>query len=272
MFDNFKETALQMQADERTLPEIIDEAAVLLAKFVVPLYESDSRLRPSSHGSGFFVRAGERHFLISAGHVLETLRTRPLFYYVSPSSIRKLSGRLLLNPWQGDRKSDPIDVGVLRLSDEEVPPYPEVNKFAIDVSYLRPGFLPRSGRNYMIVGFPASRSQVNPVAREVAATAYGYRNYSIDDSAYPEHGLTPEANLVLPLDLEVGFDSSGKRRNFPKPQGMSGSPVWALFDEDGKDDSRRFSIVAIGTKYRKKERLLIGTDIGVVLDMIHDAV
>ena len=261
-----------MQADERTLPEIIDEAAALLTKFVVPLYESDSRLRPASHGSGFFVRAGERHFLISAGHVLETLKIRPLFYYVTPCITRKLSGRLLLNPWQGDRKNDPIDVGVLRLSDEELPPYPEVDKFAIDVSYLRPGLLPRSGRNYMIVGFPASRSEVNPVAREVAATAYGYRNYSIEDNAYSEHGLTPEANLVLPLDLEVGFDSSGKHRNFPRPQGMSGSPVWALYNEDGRDDSRVFPVVAVGTKYRKKERLLVGTDIAVVLDMINDAV
>jgi hypothetical protein len=272
LLDNFKETASQMQADERTLPEIIDEAAALFAKFVVPLYESDTRLRPSLHGTGFFVRTGERHFLVSAGHVLETLKTRPLFYYVSPGITRKLSGQLLLNPWQGDRENDPIDVGVLRLSDEELPPYPEVNKFAMDISYLRPGLLPRSGRNYMIVGFPASQSEVSPMAREVAATAYGYRNYSIEDSAYFEQGLTPEANLVLPLHLEVGFDSSGKHRNFPRPQGMSGSPVWALYDEDGRDDLRMFPVVAVGTKYRKKEGLLVGTDIAVVLNMIHDAV
>jgi hypothetical protein len=261
-----------MQADERKLPEIIDEAAAVLAKFVVPVYESDSRLRPSLLGSGFFVRAGERHFLISAGHVLETLKARQLFYYVSPGITRKLSGRLLLNSWQGDRENDPIDVGVLWLSDEELPPYPEIDKFAIDVSYLRPALLPRSGRNYIIVGFPASRSEVNPVAREVAVTAYGYRSHSIEDSAYSKYGLTPGANLVLPLDLEVGFDSSGKHRNFPRPQGMSGSPVWVLYDEDGRDDSRVIPIVAVGTKYRKNERLLVGTDIAVALDMINDIV
>ena len=67
-----------MDADERTLPEIIDEATTLLAKFVVPLYESDNRARPLSHASGFFVRASRRHFLVSAGHVLETLKTKPL--------------------------------------------------------------------------------------------------------------------------------------------------------------------------------------------------
>lgn len=259
-----------MTVNERTLPEIIDEATALLVKFVVPLYESDIRGRPSSHGSGFFVKAGEHHFLVSAGHVLETLKTRPLFYYVSPGITRKLSGRLLLNPWQGDREDDPIDVGVLKLSNEELPPYPEVDKYAMDVSYLRPALLPRSGRNYMIVGFPASRSKVNPVAQEVAATAYGYRSHSIEDSTYSEHGLMPEAHLVLPLDLEIGFDSNGKRRNFPKPQGMSGSPILVLYDENGRDDSRVFPVVAVGTKYWKRERLLVGTDIAVVLDMINE--
>ena len=261
-----------MQTDEPTLGEVIDEAAGVLAKFIVPLYVSDSKSRPSLYGTGFFVRVGGRHFLVSAGHVLETLKTRPLFYYVAPGITRKLSGRLLLNPWQGDRENDPVDVGVLRLSNEGLPPYPEVNKFALNVSYLRPGLLPRLGKNYIIIGFPASRSEVNPMAREVAATVYGYQNSSIKDSAYSEHGLTPESNLVLPLDLEVGFDSSGKHRNFPKPQGMSGSPVWVLYDEGGEDDSRVFQVVAVGTKYWKKERLLVGTDIAVVLDMINAAV
>ena len=135
-----------MQTNEQRLAEVIDEAAAVLAKFVVPIYVNDSKSRPSSCGTGFFVSVGERHFLVSAGHVLETLKTRPMFYYVAPDITRNLSGRLLLSRWQGDRESDPVDVGVLRLSNKGLPPYPEVNKFAIDVSYLRPGFLPRSGR------------------------------------------------------------------------------------------------------------------------------
>jgi hypothetical protein len=53
---------------------------------------------------------------------------------------------------------------------------------------------------------------------------------------------------------------------------MSGSPIWALYNEDGRDNSRVFPVVAVGTKYWKKERLLVGTDIAVVLAMINDAV
>lgn len=259
---------IYLETDERTLPQVINETTELLAKFVVPLYESDNRGRPSSHGSGFFVRAGESHFLVSAGHVLETLRNKPLFFYVSPGITRKLSGKLLLNPWQGDREKDPIDLGVLRLSDEVQPPYPEVDKFAMDVSYLRPALLPRSGINYMIVGFPASRSKVNPSAREITATAYSYRNYSIEDGEYSKYGLMPRTHLALPLDLKVGFDSNGQHRNFPRPQGMSGSPIWSLYEDTGQDDTRVLQVVGVGTKYWKRTQLLVGTDIAVVLDMI----
>jgi len=261
-----------MQDEEKSLNEVIDDAMGVMSKFVVPLYQEDGRGRPSLYGSGFFVKAGEHHFLVSAAHVLETINANPLFYYIAPEIKRKLSGKRLLNPWQGDREKDPIDIGVLKLSGEGLPPYPHVGKVAIDVSYLRPGYLPRSGINYMLVGFPASQSHVNPALRQVAATAYGYRNCSIKEDEYCKHGLSPETHLALPLDLEVGFDSNGKHRNFPRPQGMSGSPMWILYDEDGRDDSQVLPIVAVGTKYWRKERLLVGTDVAVVIKMINAAI
>ena len=176
-----------------------------------------------------------------------------------------------MNPWQGDREKDPIDIGVLKLTSEGLPPYPDVNKFAVDISYLQPQSLPRSGKHYMIVGFPSSRSQTNPVARQTEVIVYGYHNNSIEDSEYSKHGLAPDAHVALLLNLEVGFDSKGKHRNFPKPQGMSGSPMWVLFDNHGQNDTRVLPLVAVGTKYRKIERLLVGTDIEVVLDMINEA-
>lgn len=258
--------------DERSFSTLIDEATNLLAKFVVPLYEEDKRGRPSLNGSGFFVKAGEDIFLVSAAHVLETLKTKNLFYYIAPGITRKLTGKLLLNPWQGDREYDPIDVGVLKLAGEGLPPYPKVDKFTVDISYLQPAFLPREEKDYMIIGFPASRNGVNPIAREVASVVYAYHNYSIKGPDYCKHGLKADTHVALPLDLKVAFDSKGTHRHFPRPQGMSGSPIWVLFDENASAEERVFPLVGVGTKYRKKERLLVGTDIGFVLDMINEAV
>lgn len=102
--------------ESQKLIALLDEATDVLTSFVVPLYE-DNDGRPSLFGSGFFVRSGVDHFLVSAAHVLEALRGRPLFYYITPTTTRKLSGQLRLNRWNGDRNSDPIDIGVLRLTE-----------------------------------------------------------------------------------------------------------------------------------------------------------
>jgi hypothetical protein len=91
-----------MDSEEGEFAKFLREAAQLLTKFVVPIYENDRRGRPSLHGSGFFVRHNNHCFLVSAAHVLESLRTTELFYYSGFRILRTLSGRLLTNPWIGD--------------------------------------------------------------------------------------------------------------------------------------------------------------------------
>ena len=257
-----------MDADTTEFFQLMDEVTDTLAKFVVPLYVEDAG-RPVQVGSGFFVQAGSANFLVSAAHVLE-LGTA-LFYYVEPKVTARLSGERRLNKWSGDRERDPVDVGTLKLKDS-APPYPKVDKLAVDVSYLRPRLLPRSEKIYSIIGFPATKSKINPIAREIETTVHAYRNRSIDEADYPRYSATPETHVILPMDLRKGVDSEGRIRTFPKPQGMSGSPIWMLVEEGPVAGERSFPIVAIGTKYRKSDRVVIGTDIDIAVRMIHEAV
>lgn len=259
-----------MQA-RRSLPEVIDDAASMLSKFVVPLYQDDIRGRPAAFATCFIVNWRSQYFVISAAHVLETLRTRSLYYYITPRVTRKLTGRLVLNHWDGDRENDPIDIGVLKLEGDALPPYPEVSKFPIDISYFHPDSLPRSDKHYVVIGFPASRGKLNPVGRTVEVTGYAYRTNSIHDDEYSAHGLSPRDHLLLPLNLKKGFVSSGQHRNFPKPNGMSGSPIWILFDEGGGEQPRVFPVVAVATKYWRSKGLIVATDIRIVLEMIERA-
>jgi hypothetical protein len=254
----------------RQLVAAIDEATDVLTSFVVPLYVHDNG-RPSHLGSGFFIKAGTTCFLVSAAHVLEIMTKRPLFHYVTPTMTRTLTGELRLNRWEGDREKDPVDVGVLKLRDS-VPPYPDVHKYPMDISYLRPRLLPRSGKIYTIIEFPASRTKVNPVSKQINATAYAYRNRSAAYDKYHAFGVSPDTHVVLPLDLKDNVDSSGRHRNFPRPQGMSGSPISVLVEEEMSDDSRVFPVVAVATKYLKSNRAILATDIEVAARMINEAV
>ena len=141
-------------------------------------------------------------------------------------------------------------------------PYPGIEKFAMDISCLKLNYLPRSGKHYVIVGFPATKSAVDSRHRTTLAAAYAYRSDAIDDSDYAAHGVDAKTHVVLPLDLRRGFDTTGRIVNFPKPQGMCGSPIVVLYGEPGsEDDSRVFPVVAVGTRYRKKTKVLIGTDV-----------
>jgi len=251
--------------DDR-LVKLLDQAGTVLSRCVVPLYRNDDG-RPSQFGTGFFVRARSSTFLVSAAHVLE--EGASLYYYIEPNVTAKLSGERRLNRWNGDRENDPVDVGVLKL-DQSAPPYSAVDKCALDISYLRPKLLPRAGKTYSIIGFPATQSKVNPIAKELRSTVFSFRNRSIPDDEYSTVGCSPESHIVLSVDLREGVDSEGQQRNFPKPQGMSGSPIFMLLDEKPEVDIRSFPIVGIGTKYIHSHKALIGTDVAIAVAMIND--
>jgi hypothetical protein len=249
------------------LPQALAELTSLLSSYTFPIFENDNRGRPQQIGSSFIVRSDSEHYLVSAAHVLELLKTKTLYYYTAQAQIRKLNGKLMLNPWEGDRDKDPIDTGVLRLGNESHPPYPDLKKFAVQPSYLRPSDSPRDGKHYAIVGYPETKNRADLATRTVNAVAYAYRNHSLPESEYQKHKLSPREHIVLPLRPKKSFDPDGKHVHFPKPQGMSGSPIWLLFDDDASDLGPVCPIVGIGTKFRKGVGI-IGTDVGIAMGMI----
>jgi hypothetical protein len=252
---------------DRSLPAVIGEAIDLLTKFSVPLYVNDEYRRPEQFGTGFFVRVGGSHFLVSAAHVLDVARTRRVYFYAAKDKLRHLTGHVLTTGDPADRERDLVDVGVMEFTGDGMPPYPDVDKVPMDISYLKPRYLPRSGKHYTLVGFPATKSIVDTKDRTALVSPYAYRSDPIEDNRYPEQGFTPESHVLLPLDLRRGFDPAGKKRIFPKPQGMSGSPIVVLYEE-ASDYSTGVPVVAVGTRYRRNKKLLIGTDIGFALGAI----
>lgn len=251
------------------LRELLAEALELLVNFSVPLYYTDDYGRPTQFGTGFFVRGRSAHYLVTAAHVLDTAHEREVFYYVTPNKIRKLTGKATRSgksPLQ--RENDLVDIGVVQLAGDSLPPYPEASKFAMEPDYLRPRYLPRAGRSYVVLGFPATKSKVSRNEGTVVAAPHAYRCDPVQDQDYAKYGFSPESHVLLKLDLKVGFGPNGEHQHFPKPQGMSGSPIIALYSDGPADDARVFPVVAVGIEYRAKQRLLVGTDVSHVIEAI----
>jgi hypothetical protein len=254
------------------LTQVMAEALTVLTHFPVPLYLEDDYGRPSLHGTGFFVKSGDAHFLVTAAHVLDTAHERGLFFYVEPGRIRTVTG---LSTRSGrsaaGRATDIVDIGVVRLTEDSVPPYPRVEKYAMELEYLHPEYLPRGSRGYGILGFPATKSKLSRAEATVLAAPHAYLCQPIPDGDYPSLGFEPKTHLLLHLNLKVGYGLDGGHQHFPKPQGMSGAPVFVLYSDGPEDNARVFPVVAVGIEYRPREKLLIATDVRYVLEAIGNA-
>lgn len=256
--------------------ELNPETAALLGtdfaedvqRFVVPIFRGADR-EAESVGSALLLRAGASIFLVTAAHVMDDLASGIRHYfYTGPRTTRELSGNAAVSklPPSGNRDDDVIDVGVLLLEGEGLPPYPDVGREALSVTRLSPWATPRAGKKYAFLGYPSTKGKVDPSIKEIRSASYAYLGGSVEPAKYLELGLSEGSHIVLPFSDRSTHALDGSRMNFPKPQGMSGSPLWEL--RKPEDGGR--CVVGIMIERRKQEGVFVAVDIGYALQFIRD--
>lgn len=251
--------------------EAISKMATLLARHVVPLFFDDQHGKPQRCGSGFLVSAGTLSYLISAAHVFDAVKKgHEPYYYIGPKTKRKLSGsaRLTRSPSQGGRLRDKFDIGVLRLEGPGLPPYPAADKYPLPVATLRPSALPREGKQYLLVGFPGTKTSLDRAKKQITTKLYSYRNVSCPTDRYSSIGIAPQTHLAISFDRQKSLGADANLRMFPDPTEMSGSPVWLLYDERGPNDPKQTPVVGVAIEHRANHRAIVATDIGLALEYI----
>jgi hypothetical protein len=196
------------------------------------------------------------------------------YFYIGPRTKRKLSGstRLTRVPQGRGRRNDDLDIGVLRLEGPGLPPYPSVEKYPLPIGALKPGALPREGKQYLVAGFPGTQTSLDSAKREITTTLYSYRNISHSAEKYPSIGVDLQSHIAVIFDRKRSLGPDGNHRMFPDPAEMSGSPVWLLYDQNGPNDPTQTPVVGVATEHRKEHRAIIATDISLALAYIHGAV
>jgi hypothetical protein len=255
--------------------QAIARLANVLARSILPLFAETPSGKPKLVGSSFLVSSGTDSYLVSAAHVFDELKAgHELFFYIEPQTKRKLSGSLLLTkPLEGNnRKRDRLDVGVLRLEGPGLPPYPKVEKYPLTIGALMPNALPREGKQYLLVGFPESKSRANPIARQVVSEVYSFRNVSAPPQKYADLGVSTQNHVVLSFDRKRTVGPDSQIRAFPEPSGVSGSPVWLLYDENGSNNPNQTPVVGVAIEHHKNHHAIVATDINVALRLINEAV
>lgn len=143
------------------LTAALGNISALLCQNVIPLFVNNSAGIPIQCGCGFFVASENSHFLISAAHVFDEIRNGGEFFYPIGNNLNKhLSGQALLTPLNGKpRISDRLDIGVLKLEEPALPPYPAIQKQSLPITALKPNALPRKDKQYTLVGFQKPRAE-----------------------------------------------------------------------------------------------------------------
>lgn len=263
---------MQMDADRHRLNSAISSALELLEKAVIPLFE-DFKGKPAVVGTGLLVRYRSHVFLLSAAHVLLQLRHKNIYYFSESGAIKHITGKITTNSYIGDRRKDNVDIGVVRLENDPLI-YPSVNKYAINSSIFRFGEIASPTARYALIGYPASKLKVLMHPVQILIEPYAYLAHSAPTHEYSNHGISTASHLYLVFDRRHSCDLAGNSRAFPKPHGISGSPVFILYDFNESSEDKHpdyFTFAGLITTWKPKESRLIATSVNLVLDLLQNA-
>lgn len=249
----------------------ISKLSNCLSNHVLPLFQHEKG-KPKLVGTGFLVSTDLDDYLISAAHVFDELaKGNELFFYININTTAKLSGKLLRTklPPNKNRTEDKLDIGVLKLDKLIRPPYREIQKYSLSINALIPNALPRDEKQYLIIGFPETKSRINPMARELKSKLSIFRNISAPTIKYDELGLETSNHIVINFEIKRTISPNKTIRTFPKPSGMSGAPVWLLYDNNNHNDPNQTPIVGVLIEHHPSKKALVATDINIALKLIH---
>lgn len=266
---------------ERPMPHAISEPlnvfrewGALLARNIVPICEKDARGDTQGHGTGLLVTSRGLNFLVTAAHALDPLiKGRRLFIPCATFGERDFLGSKMIATIPPDgqfRLNDGVDIAVVKLEGDAQPPYLDIGKECLDLSWLRPASLPREGKSLFVTGYPATRVKTHRVREEVTMQPLGVAGMPMADDEYEAFGLEPAMSIVLPFDVNRVFNGSGPPITSADPKGLSGSPIWLLYDDPSENDGSEKQVVGIVIEHRRKNKFLVGTDISVAIDMIEE--
>ncbi|RUO97685.1 hypothetical protein [Hyphomicrobium sp.] len=255
--------ALKSRQIELSLGELLKTLSRSQGTFtrpILPLFKDNERGQPALWGTGLVVEHAGGIFVVSAKHVL---REPDLYFYHTPKGKRALTGIL------HDTTDDALDTGVLKLNGDKLPPYPELNCFPLPFEALMPFGAPRASKHYLVVGYPSTRTKANRKSKEIVAEPYANYGPAISHERQIKLGFDPSTFIAIAFRKKRVFGANGKLQRFPDPNGMSGAPLFLLYDTAAKKNylgGLRVSGILI--EYHKQDRVLIATDIAVARQLI----
>ena len=243
------------------LHDIINDKSKQVQDAVRPIYLQNSPDQFELLGSSVLIRIASQSFLITAAHVMDIAKEKPLFITGTDSLINpEAQFYSTRKPLSGDRKDDKLDLAVVPL-DEDI-----VNKLEHSCLFLGLDGIDTAERSephsyYITIGYPGTK-QPKQKGNQLDYIPMTLGTIEVSVGKYQHYGINPNTNLLLRFNKKK-VHSKLRLETAPNPHGMSGGGVWRV---DSPSDCAR--LVAIQHEYLDREHLILATKIGLCFDVI----
>lgn len=213
-------------------------------------------------GSGVLIRRNERHWFITAVHVLCEINKRRYFYRGNDGIVgfdaTQLYSTCAPNP-EGIAK-DSKDLGVVRITDEMASAIQAGGHLFYDApnENVSRGHSDFGEARCTFYGFPGALTQVILAEKPtIASTCLIYESTLLSEQLLRLMKIDPAFHVALQWETKPKAPAD----RAPNPEGMSGGGIWV-------NEGNGSKLVAIATEYDRKKRFVLGTRVYGILALI----
>ena len=266
-----------MQSESEIAALSVDASKEIL-KYTPQLFRKFGNTQPvpiEAWATGVLLMIEEVKFLISAAHVLEENK-KP----INPEDVGIMIGDTfhILNGFIKyaatglHPNNEKVDLTVWRLDDPDVVADLEKKYRFLCWDQLDVEHNPVTTSNYLMVGFPVTRTKKKPQAKKLKVEPFIFLSKLGESRLYKKVGVEDHSHFIVKYRKRKIKDFNGKIIIGPDPFGMSGCGLWHVPVLQRNDQNEVPSrLVAILHEWRKEESLLIATRIHIVTEVIRKA-
>ena len=189
-------------------------------KYTVAILTGKRGREPTFIGSGFCLRRNSRNYIVTAGHVADSVDDG---LYLG----RRTFGSFESDGFRSRRESEQFDIAVLPISEDKMS---EVGIEAIDELQIDRHEVYTEGL-HCLIGYPASKNKPGKAVqvgnKQINATCFGINTQRVDVD-YSVYRKNKGDHIAIAYDTVT--TPSGRFSQPPSLKGVSGAPLWVTRD------------------------------------------
>jgi hypothetical protein len=235
----------------------------------VLFFHDKAKGKQSALGSGLLFSLDQKFFMITAAHVIGE-KQKEIYVILSDKEIQ-LGGLLLLTPIpiSGKRDDDKIDIAIMHLTDSSVADLLQNFKF-IELENIGISYKKISQANYLVVGYPATKTKKVWGKDEIKSKPFVYRSKENEIFNYAKFGFSNKLHIAVKFDGKVVSTRNKNLHKAPNLHGISGCGLWYLkdFGKPSMIDNKQLVGVVIEQKKYYGHNAIIATRIDLITEAI----